>query len=292
MLKEIDNLIVRVLDTGWTTTPPPAKPGFFFTVPDEAWLTKVKAESGMRLNIYLYELRENRDFRRSAWDNVTLSDGSVALSQPPAYIDIHYLVSAWSPAEDTELASPTLDEHQVLAEAMRVLFRNPDVVPGAIGVAGGGVVFQNSHVYLTVAPPEPSPVLNEFWSTMKLPWRPAVMLIVTAPLDVLKDSASSPVVTTLIQRFVLEGSASVEELIDFGGLVLKAADQSPIHGASVSRVNSTDTATTDAQGRFVFTGIRRGVHKIRASATGMTPVERDINIPVDPPASYIFKLAP
>jgi hypothetical protein len=292
MLKEVDNLILKVLDAGWTTTPPPAKPGFFFTVPDSDWLTKVKAGTEMRLNIYLYEVRENRDFRRAAWDNVELPDRSVALSQPPAYLDCHYLISAWSPAEDSELASPILDEHQLLSEAMRVLFRSPDVVPGAIGVAGGGPVFQRAHVYLTVAPPEPSHVLNEFWSTMKLAWRPAVMLVVTAPLDVLSDAPSSPVVTTLIQRHAIIGGVGVEELIDIGGLVLKAADQSPIAGATVARLDGDDAATTDAQGRFVFTGIRRGVHKFRASATGMTPEERDINIPVDPPANYIFKLAP
>lgn len=292
MLKEVDSLILKLLDTGWTTAPPPAKPGFSFTVPDEDWLTKVKAESTLRLNIYLYEVRENRDFHRAAWDNVTLPDSSVVLSQPPAYLDCYYLISAWSPAEDGAMASPTLDEHQVLSEAMRILFRNPDVVPGAVGVAGGGPVFQNAHVYLTVAPPQTPQVLNEFWSTMKLPWRPAVLLIVTAPLDMLQDSPPSPVVTTLIQRFAVIGGAGVEELIDIGGLVLKAADQSPIAGATVARLDSTDAVTTDAQGRFVFTGIQRGVHKFRASATAMTPQERDINIPVDPPANYIFKLAP
>ncbi len=292
MLKEVDSTILKLLDTGWTTTPPPVKPGFFFTVPDEDWLTKVKAGTGLRLNIYLYELRENRDFRRAAWDNVELADHSVVLSQPPVYLDCHYLISAWSSAEDSELASPILDEHQVLSEAMRILLRNPDVVPGAIGVSGGGQVFQNAHIYLNVATPEPPRVLNDFWSTMKLPWRPAVLLVVTAPLDVLKDSAPGPPLTTLIQRYAVMGTTTIEEMIEIGGLVLKASDDTPIQGATVERLDSNDTATTDAQGRFVFTGIRRGVHKFRASANTMTPEERDINIPVDPPANYIFKLAP
>lgn len=292
MLKEVDSLILKLLDTGWTTTPPPAKPGFFFTVPDEDWLVKVKAGTGLRLNIYLYELSENRNFRRAAWDNIELADHSVVLSQPPVYLDCHYLISAWSAAEDSELASPILEEHQVLSEAMRILLRNPDVVPGALGVAGGGQVFQKAHVYLNVATPEPPRVLNDFWSTMKLPWRPAVLLVVTAPLDVLKDSAPGPMLTTLIQRYALRDTTTVEELIEIGGLVLKASDDSPIGGAMVVRLDSHETATTDAQGRFVLTGIRRGVHKFRASATGMTPVERDINIPVDPPVNYIFKLAP
>ena len=40
MLDLVDNLIQKVLDTGWTTTPPPAKPSFFFTVPDQGWRTR------------------------------------------------------------------------------------------------------------------------------------------------------------------------------------------------------------------------------------------------------------
>ena len=127
---------------------------------------------------------------------------------------------------------------------------------------------------------------------MKLPWRPGVMLVVTAPLDLLVDSPPSPLVTTLIQRFAQIGSATIEELIDIGGLVLKAADQTPIPGALVERLDSKDTATADAQGRFVFTGIGRGVHRFRASATGMTPVERNIDVPADPPATHVFQLSP
>src|SRR5205085_7671664 len=105
-------------------------------------------------------------------------------------------------------------------------------------------VFQNAHVYLNVVAPEPPRVLNDFWSTMKLPWRPAVMLVVTAPLDLLKDSAPGPVMTTLIQRYAIIGTTTVEELITIGGLVLKAADDSPIAGATVARLDSNDTATT------------------------------------------------
>jgi hypothetical protein len=292
MLNLVDNVISTVLDKGWTTSPPPAKPGFYFTVPDETWQTKVKAGLGIRLNIYLYEVRENRNFRRAEWDTLKLPGGTAVLSQPPVYLDCHYLISAWSAAEDSELTSPVLDEHQVLAEAMRVLLCNPDIVPGALGVPGGGAVFKEAHVYLTVAPPEPPRVLNDFWSTMKLPWRPAVMLVVTAPLDLLLDSPPSPVVTSLIQRYALVGDPIVEEWIEIGGLVLKAADQSPIAGATVVRVDNNDVATTDAQGRYVFAGIRRGTYTFRASATGMTAVQRDVAVPSDPPSSHIFQLAP
>lgn len=291
MLDLIDTLIERVLDTGWTTTPPPSKPGFFFTVPDQDWRTKVLAGLGMRLNIYMYEIRENRNFRRGEWDPISLPDNTVAMSQPPVYLDCHYLISAWSSTEDSEMTNPVLDEHQTMAEALRVLLRNPDVVPGALGLAGGAV-FQNAHVYLTVAPPEPPRVLNDFWSTMQLPWRPAVMLVVTAPLDLLLDSAPSPIVTTLIQRYALIGTSGLEQRIDMGGFVVKALDGSTIAGATLNWVDGNQTAITDSQGRFIFTGLMPGVHSFTASAPGMTSLNRNIDIPADPPATHVFKLSP
>jgi hypothetical protein len=291
MLDLVDTLIQTILDTGWTTTPPPAKPGFYFTIPDEDWKTKVLGGVGVRLNIYLYEIRENRNFRRAEWDPITLPDRTVVLSEPPVYLDCHYLISAWSATEDGEMTSPVLDEHQTLAEAMRVLLRNPDVVPGTLGI-GGGAVFTNAHVYLTVAPPEPPRVLNDFWSTMQLPWRPAIMLVVTAPLDLLLDSAPSPVVTTLIQRYALIGSSGLEQRMDIGGFVVKAADGTPIPGATVLWVDQNQTVTADSLGRYIFAGLLPGVHSFTASAPGMTPVNRNINVPTDPPATHIFQLSP
>jgi hypothetical protein len=292
MINLLDLVIEKILDTGWTTTPPPAKPGFYFTVPDDAWQTKVKAGADERLNIYLYEIRENRDFRRPAWDVIELSDHTAVLSTPPAYFDCHYLISAWSPAEDSEATSPVLDEHRLLSEATRVLLRNPDVIPAIIGIAGGGPVFQEAHIYLTVAPPEGQSVLNDFWSTMKLPWRPALHLVAVAPLDLLQDSPPAPLMTTFIQRYVpFTGSGGVDEAIQIGGWVLRASDDTPIPGATVRRVATGEEVITDAQGRYTFSGLRRGTHRLRAEAGGMTAIERDLDIPAGPPEDHIFKLS-
>lgn len=292
MFDLVDDLLERLLDAGWTQTGSPAKPGFFFTIPDEDWRKKIQNGPPMRLNVYLYEVRENRSFRRAAWDSVPLANGSVALSAPPAYLDFHYLISAWSSTEDSELAQPVFDEHRVLAEATRVLMRNPEVIPSAVGVVGGGDVFQAAHVNLTVAPPEPPRVVNDFWSTMKLPWRPAVMLVVTAPLDLNQDAPSAQVVTTLIQRFGEIGSNRIEEWVQIGGFVVRATDNAPLPGATVTRLQNGELATTDSQGRYTFSGLRRGVQRFRALAPGMQALERDIDVPVDPPATHTFALSP
>jgi hypothetical protein len=294
MLNLLDRVIEEVLDSGWTPTPPPARPGFYFTVPDEAWRDRVRSGTTRRLNIYLYEVRENREMHRAPWDVVTLADQTAVLSQPPAYFDCHYLISAWSPTEESEATSPVPEEHELLGEALRVLLRNPDVTPATLGIAGGGPVFQQAHIYLTVSPPETPRVLNDFWSTMRLPWRPAILLTATAPLDLLQDQPPAPLMTTFIQRYVPVGPAGgVDEWIQIGGWVLEDVPAgTPIAGATVERVATGETATTDAQGRFTFAGLRRGVHRLRASAPGFTTIQRDLDIPTAPPADHIFRMSP
>src|ERR1041384_5077821 len=100
---------------------------------------------------------------------------------PPAYLDCHYLISAWSATKegDSPPTSPIPDEHRVLGEALRVLMRNPDVTPATLSIAGGGPVLQQAQIYVTVAAPEKARELNDFWSTMKLPWRLAILLVAT-----------------------------------------------------------------------------------------------------------------
>lgn len=297
MLKLLDQVVETVLAGGWSLAPVPL---FAFSVPDEDWQKRVKADMGnQRVNIYLYEVRENRDFRRPDWDVVALADRTSVLSMPPAYFDCHYLISAWSPMVDNDMVNPVADEHQILGEVLRVLMRRPDVNPAALGVIGGGPVFQSSHVYLTVAPPEPPRVLNDFWGTMRLPWRPAVQLVATAPLDLLRDSAPPvPPVSTLIQHYALRGdpdplagpsAAKYEESILIGGLVLRT-DGTPVAGATVRRIDTGEQVASDAGGRYVLGGLKSGSLSLHVTAAGLAPADRTFTVPAANPDDYVFTL--
>jgi len=289
MLNFLDNVLDKILDTGWIA--PPAKPDRSFVIPDDTFQNSV---ANLTLNIYLAEIRENRDFRRAEWDTIPLPNRTTVLSMPPSYFDCHYLISAWSPVQQGNgIASGISDEHAALGGALRVLLRNPDVVPGAIGIIGAGDVFQNAHIYLTVAAPETPRVVHDFWNTVQRPWRPAISLIATAPVDPLFDSRPSPPMITFVQRYGILGPAPTvfEEMIQIGGWVLLLAGDVPIPGAAVTRVANGEQVLTDAQGRFSFAGLLPGIHRIRASATGLTPLERDLDIPNGPPDSHVFRLS-
>src|SRR6185295_1724221 len=180
----------------------------------------------------------------------------------------------------------------------RILLRNPDVSAQALGIAGGGPVFQDAHIYISIAPPETPRVLNDFWSTMKLPWRPAILLIVTAPLDLLDDQALGPAVLTLVQRYVvIDSTGNPEEVILIGGWVLRNIGGTAISGATVQRLLGTganqrvvEEVNTDAQGRFIFTGLRGTTHRLRATATGFTDLPRTLNIATATINDHVFRM--
>jgi len=75
------------------------------------------------------------------------------------------------------------------------------------------------------------------------------------------------------------------------GKVTDSATGQPLAGATVERVATGEKVTTDSQGRYTFAELRPGVHKFRASAPGMTAIERDLNLPADPPAKHNFELS-
>jgi len=287
MLRRVDDTLQALLEQTWR--PPPARPDILFDPPDgDTWKNRVTASNTVKLNVYLIDVRENPNFRRSSWDVEPGPNNTTTLSRPPAYIDCHYMVSAWSPAQN----EATKIEHAVLAGALRVFLQNPDVLPVLLGTTGEGPVFDLGHIYLLAAPSETSRALSDFWTSMKQPWRPAIQLIATAPLDLLQDGPPDARLLTLVLRFADAGSGGrFEETIDIFGLVLRAADDTAIAGAVVIRVANGIRTQTDDDGRFTFVRVSRGIHRIRVEATGFAPMERDLDVPGGPAADHIFRFA-
>src|SRR5689334_5117784 len=70
------------------------------------------------LDLFLYDVRENRELRSTEWI-VERQNGFAVQTPPPVRVDCSYLITAWSSAAD----NPAQDEHRILGEAMRVLLR-------------------------------------------------------------------------------------------------------------------------------------------------------------------------
>jgi hypothetical protein len=211
--------------------PPVTEEQVGFRSPDEQWAKDVKSLQLNALNVYLVDLRENRKLRSN--ERERSADNGVAYDQPaPTRLDCHYLVTAWSPTEDiTPQVEPILDEHTLLYEVAAVLIRASALNPSRVYPANSLPLnawparFREVDLPIVVAPPEGFLKLAEFWGTMghNHRWKPAVYLIVTLPVELLRE-VSGPMVTTRITEYrQTNRPESAEVRIQIGGTVYDKA---------------------------------------------------------------------
>ena len=79
------------------------------------------------IDLFLYDVRENRDLRTPEWTQERRLDGAVA-HPPPVRVDCSYLVTAWASESS---GSRSQDEHRILGEVIRVLLRH-STLPEAV----------------------------------------------------------------------------------------------------------------------------------------------------------------
>lgn len=77
------------------------------------------------INLFLYDIRENRELRSSESYLERRADGSAIRQRAPVRVDCSYLITVW-PSEAAP--NPAADEHRVLGEVLKVLVRHP-VIP-------------------------------------------------------------------------------------------------------------------------------------------------------------------
>jgi hypothetical protein len=141
---------------------------------------------GNALNIYLADLRENRQLRSNERVRA-VHNGIVSETPAPRQVDCHYLITAWSPAEVTPAVAPTLDEHAMLAAVSGVLMRHESLVPREVYApdplpATFPLEIAEAELPAVVLPGEGFPKFADFWGTMgeSCRWNRAVSLVMRA----------------------------------------------------------------------------------------------------------------
>jgi len=256
-----------------------------FEPPDENWRTFVSNLSHMALSVYMVELRENRRLRTNERSRTDLG-GQVLGELAPCRIDLHYLITAWSPSAPNQAIEPTVDEHALLYRAAAVLLAAQPLKPTEIYAdlpSGFPPLLADAELPTGVLPGDGFPKYPEFWGTMggRQPWRPAIHLTVTVPVAFDADELG-PLVTTQMIGLGQSGPAGAEVLIRIGGVVLDAGGV-PIPGAWV-RFETPDgfpvhTTETTAQGRYTVDRLAAGRYRCRVRVTGLGEREREIDAP-------------
>lgn len=240
------------------------------------------------LDCYLYDVREDRELRQTKPSADRKPDGTVSKKYPPARVRMAYCITAWSPIGLGAAIPPSLDEHKLLSDVLRVLLKYPELPPTAlVGVLAG----QMPPLPTAVIMPETDKIVADFWTAVGGQLRPSLDYRVTISLDY-RDVVTGPMVTSQFSSFVqsdLGGPA--DEWIQIGGFVLdNAVPPNPQPNAWVRLETTGQILVTDALGRFVFAGVKRGAHTIHARA-GFRDGIRNINVP-EPAGDYNVVVKP
>ena len=243
-----------------------------FETPKEGFVPK---QGDTAINLFLYEVKENRELRQTAPNKVS-RNGQAGNRRAPLRVNCAYMVTAWS-KKTGEIG--VRDSHNLLGQAFYWLSRFPKIPEQYLTDAGlTGQLFDAPTM---VAQMDGAKSAGEFWSALGIPPRPYFNLIVTICMD-LDQAVEDSIVTTMSSSYLQTGEPlSAEDLLLIGGTVRDNAGKpvpdawvrlEPLNPAQVMEMQVTDQA-----GHFIFEKVVRGsgfTLRARASGHSDTPERR------------------
>jgi len=156
------------------------------------------------LDLFLYDIRENRDLRSNEWQ-VERSAGMVTKLAPPVRVDCSYMITAWAGSDDKAI----LEEHKLLGQVMKALLRYPNLPAELLQgeLAQGGSEAQDLPLPTTALLPGRLQSLAEFWQAIGNKPKAALNYTVTICVQPQTPIQLGPPVTEVLIHF---GSPSQE----------------------------------------------------------------------------------
>ena len=235
-----------------------------FITPENSYPSKLLVEN--TVNLFLYEVKENRELREPG-PTTRRNNGVSVRRRAPLRVDCAYMVTAWSTAQ----VEPEKVSHHILGLAVNWLSHFP-VIPSEFLLAAGltGQVFAPPTM---VAQMDGAKSAGEFWHALGIPPRPYFNLVVTVTMD-LDQQIEDSIVTTISSNYHAGQPANGEEHLIIGGTV-RDKNGNAVADAWVRLEPLNLTQVTDAAGRFIFENVmRRGGLTLRARASGYPEAER------------------
>lgn len=286
MFQDLDSTLKKILgDAGAPSALRNADVSF--EPPDKSF-----APTQPTVNLFLYEVKENRELRDPE-PIVAMSGGTFVRRMPPLRVESVYLVTTWS---DKAGAAKIAEEHLLLGQAIAWLSRFP-VIPASF--------LQGS----LAAPPQPFPPptmvaqmdanknAGEFWSALGSTPRPAFYLSVTISIDLGIETPEGPPVVTkemVLKEKMPQGTPEpvLADTFEIGGTIRDANTLGPIEGAQVTLLELQIVSITDAAGHFRFGDLNADNYTLRAAASGFTTQDVAVVIPGAALNAYDINLSP
>ncbi|MEN3357409.1 MAG: hypothetical protein V7637_1391 [Mycobacteriales bacterium] len=185
MIHEVDEALRRLLAEYGV---PGGGGELAFDAPTKEWTAQRNRPT---VNVFLYDIREDRGRRRSGPAEEHDDTGLVVgWRDPPRWFRLSYLVTAWT--------NRPQDEHRLLAEVLGCLIRT-DALTGR-WLTGTLAELDLSIPVEAAAPASEGHTASDVWTALGGELKPAIDLRVTAPYAGERTPAGPPVTEGLVTR--------------------------------------------------------------------------------------------
>lgn len=246
-----------------------------FVTPEHAF-----APGQPTVDLFLYEVRENRNLRDSR--PLVERNGDHFTTRPaPLRVDGAYIVTTWAAGQPGP--ARVAAEHQLLGQALSWLSRFA-TLPGRYLQ---GVLGSPDRIYpppILVAQSDPNQQAGDFWVAMGIPPRPAFGLTVTVELEM-----GGPEQGDLVASRMATVSGDVQ-WIGIGGRIVSIAGDA-IADAVVDILDLSLRTRSDPDGRYAFPRVVPGNHQIRVVGRGFQIKTQPLTVP-GRPQDYLVELTP
>src|SRR5688500_1984104 len=244
------------------------------------------------VNLFLYEVKENRLFRDPE-PIIRQVGANYVRRMAPLRVDCPYFVTTWS---NQGGGAGVAEEHQLLGQALAWLSRFP-VIPAPFLQCSLGVPPQPFPPPTMVAQMEDGKSAGEFWSALGSVPRPAFHVSVTISIDLGLETPEGPPVVTkdvIIKEKMPPGVVEpvLVEFFEIAGIVRDGNTLVVIPNAEVTILELQRVATSDDLGRFSFADLDAGNYTLRTAATGFTTADKPIVVPAAVLNAYDVTLLP
>jgi hypothetical protein len=297
-----------------------------FEMPTRQW-----AESLVRLTVdlYLFDIRENTDLRQTDWLPPQSNGKSATRRMPPRRFDLRFMVTAI--AEDVET------EQQLLWWTLQTLLKHPELPPkdwqtewkNQTPEMMAQLESLDAPLPTRIGDKEDSARLLDIWNALEAPPRPALLYIVTAPMDLeitqtpwlvftrklqyrdihgkgspeewhhiagtVRNKRGEPVAGALVkaERYKARGNARQARGIGWSDALVGAvdviADESSYSGGERGFIQKEINCRTDAQGRYVVQSVPSGEVTMRVLHADKVHVRKMV-VPAESGESYDIEL--
>ncbi|WP_026425722.1 DUF4255 domain-containing protein [Actinokineospora inagensis] len=183
MIHEVDEALRRLLEDGGV---PGGGGELAFDAPTTDWTARRTAPT---INVFLYDIREDRTRRGTGAAEELDEDGTITgWREPPRWYRLSYLVTAWT--------NRPQDEHRLLSQALSCLARRERIddrwLTGTLSQVGLSVTME------TAGPVSSGSAATDIWSALGGELKPAIDVLVLAPLIGHHTPAGPPVTEGMV----------------------------------------------------------------------------------------------